>query len=48
VQYLIIIVQSIEKLVGTLKLPSKKDDEIMFKKVTMLEGEEYSPRITII
>jgi hypothetical protein len=48
VQYLTIIVQSIEKLVRTLKLPSKKDDEIMFKKVTMLEGEKYSTCITII
>jgi hypothetical protein len=31
-----------------LKLPSKKDDEIMFKKVTMLEGEEYFTCIAII
>jgi hypothetical protein len=48
VQYLTIIVQSLEKPVGALKLPSKKDVEIMFKKVTMLEGKEYSTYITII
>jgi hypothetical protein len=48
VKYLTLIIQSIEKPVGALKLPSKKDDEIMFKKVTMLEGEEYSTYITIL
>jgi hypothetical protein len=31
-----------------LKLLSKKDDEIMLKKVTMLQGEEDSTCITII
>jgi hypothetical protein len=45
---LTIIVQSIEKPIGALELPSKKDDEIMFKKVTMLESEEYFIYITII
>ncbi len=46
-QFLTIIIQLIEKPVGALKLPSQNDDEIMFKKVTMLEGEEYSTCITI-
>jgi hypothetical protein len=48
VKYSTIIVQSFEKFVRTLKLPNKKDAKIMFKKITMLEGEEYSTYVTII
>jgi hypothetical protein len=48
VKYSTIIVQSFEKFVRTLKLPNKKDAKIMFKKITGLEGEEYSTYVTII
>jgi hypothetical protein len=47
-KYLTIIAQSFEKSVRTLKLPNKNDAKIMFKKITMLEGEEYSTCVTII